>query len=158
MVYYLRFLKPPKLDTQKNIVRALVTITTDLGDGFYAGDLALHVIVVTSECESDWQSAWQVVKWKNGMRSVWVEIGDLKSSPPTLLKLVVSTRQRLLAEDLQLDHLPEVLSGRSAPFGRCEGWEKTQAEGQVERRFTTEGGEDRIIYEETGESIARHVW
>lgn len=158
MVYYLRFLKPPKLDTQKNVVRALLTITTDLGDGFYAGDLALHIIVVTSECESDWQSAWQIVHWKNGMRSIWVEIGDMGLRPPALLKLVVNTQQTLLADDLQFSQMPEILSARSAPFGRGEGWKKIQVEGQIERRFTTEAGNERVIYEETGESIARHVW
>lgn len=158
MVFYLRFLKPPKLDTQKNIVRALVTITTDLGDGFYTGNLVLHAIAVASECESDWQSAWHMVKWKSGMRSVWVEIGDMKSSPRALLKLVINTQQTLLGDNLQISQMPEVLSARSAPFGRGEGWEKIQAAGQVERRFTTEAGEERAIYEETGESIARHIW
>lgn len=158
MVYYLRFLKPPKLDIQKGIVRALLTVTTDLGDAFYSGDLILHAIVVASEGASDWQSPWQTAKWKNGMRTVWVEIRDIQSSPLELLRLLVNTQQTVLADSAQFDRLPDVLSARSELFVRGADWEKIQADYRIERRFRTEAGQERVIYEDIGESVARHIW
>ena len=158
MVYYLRFLKPPKLDIRNGIVRALLTVTTDLGDDFYPGDLTLYAIVVTSACESDWQSEWQTVKWKSGMRTVWVEIGDIELSPLELLELIVNTQETMLGDNAQFTRLPDVLSARSESFGRGAWWEKIQAEDRIQRRFKTEAGHESLIFEEIGESIARHVW
>lgn len=158
MVYYLRFLKPPKLNIQKGSVRALLTVTTDLGDDFYPGDLILYAIAVAAERKSDWQSAWQIVKWKSGMRTVWIEIKGIGSSPPELLRLNVNTRQTVLADIAQVDRLPDILSARSESFGRGAGWEKVQADDRIERRFKTEAGQERVVYEEIGESVARHIW
>jgi hypothetical protein len=158
MVYYLRFLKPPKLNVRTSIVRALLTITTDLGDDFYAGDLTIYAIAVASERGSNWHSAWQKVKWKRGMRTVWVEIRDIESSPPELLRLIVNTQPTVQADSAQVDCLPDILSARSEFFGRGADWEKIQADNRVERRFKTEAGQDRVMYEETGESVARHIW
>lgn len=92
------------------------------------------------------------------MRTAWVEIGNIDDSPPELLRLVVSTGKTTVPDDALLNCLPDVLSVRSESFGRSSGWEKIQAEDRIERRFKTEKGEERVIYEEMGESIARHIW
>ena len=158
MVYYIRFLKLPKLDNPQGTVRALVTVTTDLGDDFYPESLSLFVTVVVSARERDWQSKWQKVEWRKGMRTVWIEIQNMRSCPSELLRLVVNTRPSLVADDLLLENMPEVFSARSSTFGRSRGSDIPQADNRIERRYRTSIGEERTLDEEMGESIARHIW
>lgn len=153
MVWYIRFLKSPKLD-QKGHVRALITVTTDLGDDFYPADLTLHAIIVTTEYEEDWMPGWQTVKWKSGMRTLWIDIVNLDAGPSVDLRLVVSSEQSRQGNTLLLDNIFEILSVWSDTFD----WEKSQASNVVERRYRTDSGHERAVLEETGESIARHIW
>lgn len=153
MVWYIRFLKPPKLD-QKGHVRALITITTDLGDSFYPADLIIYAILVTAQDEEAWMSEWHTLKWKSGMRSLWVEFKDAHASPPEPLRLVVNLRRSREANVVLSGNLPEVLGVWSDTFDR----DKNQAGTIVERRYRTDSGPERVIMEETGDSIARHIW
>lgn len=153
MVWYIRFLKPPKLDP-KGHVRALITITTDLGDDFYPTDLTIYAIVVTAQDERKWTSEWQTLKWNSGMRSLWAEFKDAHASPPEPLRLVVNPRRSTEASVILPINMPEFLGVWSDTFDRG----KNQAGSLVERRYRTNSGPERIITEETGESIARHVW
>ena len=153
MVYYVRFLKPPKLDIHKGVVRALVTVTTDLGDDFYPGDLTIHAVIVTEEREET-ITKWRTLLWKKGMRSVWIDIGTLAPRATKSMRLFVSSQCTVAADTVLLNELPEILSARSDAFG----WDHPQASDKIERRYKTAHGEERAIYEETGESIARHIW
>ena len=154
MVYYIRFLKPPELDTRRGIARALVTVTTDLGESFYPGDLDLHAVVVAAKAEKHWQSAWQTIKWKSGMRIVWIEIRDMVSCPVESLHLAVNTQPTLMADKISLKEFPEILSAWSPCFGNKE----KSIGNRVGRRYYTGTGVERKIDEEMHESIARHVW
>ena len=153
MVWYIRFLKSPKLDP-KGHVRALITITTDLGDDFYPVDLTLYAIIVTAQYKGEWMSEWQTVKWKSGMRSLWIEVRDAHASPPVLLRLVVNSGRSREGNSVSLDDMPEILGAWSDTFDS----DKNQAGSIVERRYRTNSGPERVIVEETGESIARHIW
>ncbi len=153
MVWYIRFLKSPKLD-QKGHVRALITVTTDLGDGFYPADLALYVLVLSNKNEDDWTSGWQTVKWKSGMRTAWIDVANVYAAPSVPLRLVVSSRQSREGDRISLEHMPEILGVWSDAFDR----ERSQAGSMIERRYRTDSGSERAIVEETGESIARHIW
>lgn len=158
MVFYIRFLKPPRIDIQKGAVRCLVTVTTDLGDDFYSGSLTLYATAVTSQNEQQWQSPWQTVEWKTGMRVVWIEIQNIRNCQAELLHLLVNTQPTLVADDVLFADMPEVLSARSDSFGRESGWDKCQANDRIGRRYRTRSGPERMIYEDTSESIARHIW
>ncbi len=153
MVWYIRFLKSPKLD-QKGHVRALITITTDLGEGFYPADLTLYVSVVSNEHEDDWNSGWQTVKWKSGMRTAGIDIANVYTAPPVPLRLVVSSRQSIEGDRVSLEDVPEILGVWSDTFHP----QRSQVGGMIERRYRTDSGSERAILEETGESIARHIW
>ena len=51
MVHYVRFLKPPRscsLEKSQTLVKALITVTTDLGDDFLPCDLALGTCLLPS--------------------------------------------------------------------------------------------------------------
>ena len=155
MVWYVRFLKPPKLD-QKGQVRALITITTDLGDEFYPADIKLYAMTVTTEHEheGDWMSKWQTVKWKSGMRTVWVDIVDSDAAPPVDLRLIINSNQSMEGNRISSKNIPEILGVWSDTFDR----DKSQAQSTVERRYRLDSGPERAIMEESGESVARHIW
>ena len=153
MVYYIRFLKPPKFDIQKCIVRALVTITTDLGDDFYPADIGLYAAVI-SDASKESDTEWKKILWKRGTRNVWIEIRKTRFKDTRPMRLLVSTQCTLAADTVFLSNLPEILSARCEVSEK----EKSQAGARIERRYRTNLGNQRAIYEETGESIARHIW
>ena len=153
MVYYIRFLKSPRIDIQKCIVRALVTITTDLGDDFYPADLVLYAAVI-SDASKESDIEWERILWKRGSRNVWIEIGKTQFKDTRTMRLLVSTQPTIAADTVLLSNLPEVFSVGCEIFWK----DKPQAGDNIERRYSTNLGNQRLIYEETGESIARHVW
>ena len=153
MVHYIRFLKSPRIDIQKCIVRALVTITTDLGDDFYPADLGLYAAVI-SDASKELDIEWERILWKRGMRNVWIEIGNMQFKDTRTMRLLVSTQRTLVADTVLLSSFPEFLSVRCEIFEK----DKPQAGDKIERRYRTNLGNKRLIYEETGESIARHIW
>ena len=154
MVHYIRFLKPPVLDSVRGIVRALVTVTTDLGDYFYPGHLSLFALIVIPEHDCSRALNWKKVQWKSGMRTLWIEVPLMHRSPLECWHLLVNTEPSLLADDISLLSMSEVLSARSDYFSL----EKPQANHRIERRYKTNDGAERRVFEETGESIARHIW
>ena len=150
MVWYIRFLKPPKIDL-KGHVRALITITTDLGDGFYPKDITLHPTIISNEsCMSEWQS----LEWKRGMRTLWIDIANVDANLPVDLRLVVNREMNVEGNPISVDNMPEILGAWSDTFGKS----KSQAGGIIQRRYRTISKIEKRIIEETGESIARHVW
>ncbi|KAL2040153.1 hypothetical protein N7G274_007056 [Stereocaulon virgatum] len=153
MVYYIRFLKCPKLDVKTGLTRALVTITTDLGDAFYPGDLTLHAMLVTDYREEP-ITEWRTVQWIKGMRSVSIEIGALRNCDSKLRRLLLNTQRTQAADTVLEKHIPEIFSARSGTFSM----DRPLAGDKIERRYKTGEDDERSVYEETGESIARHVW
>ena len=152
MVWYIRFLKTPKF-YQKSNVRTLITVTTDLGDAFYPRDLTLHAMIVT-ESEESWMSEWQNVKWKTGMRSLLITIDHVRTGTPVDLRLVVNSEKSKEGSIVSLENIPEVLGVWSDTFN----WAENIASDVIERRYRTQYGKEMAIFEETGESIARHIW
>ena len=150
MVWYIRFLKTPKID-QKGHVRALITITTDLGDGFYPDDLTLHATITKNE---NLMSEWQSVEWNRGMRTLWIDIANVDADLPVDLRLVVNCEMSVEGNRISVENMPEILGVWSDIFGKS----KSQAGGIIQRRYRTGLTVERIIIEETGESIARHIW
>ncbi|GAQ07949.1 protein-lysine methyltransferase C42C1.13 [Aspergillus lentulus] len=163
MVYYVRFLKTPRLQSQKAgpvTVTALICITTDLGDAFLAQDIDLQVIL--SSNGSGRILYKDNLQWKAGKRELPLSLGPFParlSQEAIVLGVTAVDPQRpsLPSTDYLLDtsKLPLVISGWSAPFG---GAETLVAEKLVERRFCPKDQLDLRIWEETGNSIARHIW
>ena len=153
MVWYIRFLKTPKLD-QKGHVRALITITTDLGDVFYPTDLSLYAIIVATNPGEDLMSDWQHVRWKSGMRTLWIEFLDVKAAPLVGLRLLVNSNQSKRGNRISLEKIPDILGVWSDSFDI----NKSQTGSTTERRYRMESGLERVIVEDINESIARHIW
>jgi hypothetical protein len=163
MVYYVRFLKTPRVQKQKGgslSVSALICITTDLGDAFLAQDVDLLVTLGVENSEKVVHQ--EPLRWKAGKRELLISLGPFSPqlSQYTIVLSVNATgsrEPRTPSPDSLLGRpgVPLVISGWSAPFG---GSESLVAEKLVERRFGLQGSLDLRIWEETGNSIARHIW
>lgn len=157
MVYYIRFLKSPRTHQQKGSlsISALICITTDLGDSFLAQDVDLVIILAIENPQK--VLLQKSLKWKAGKRELAISLGPLPASlAQSKLVLAVRACDTRRSQPLSSDPLytaPLVVSGWSAPFGL-----QHPAEKLVERRFGIEDGPDLRIWEEMGNSIARHIW
>ena len=153
MVYYIRFLKSPyrELNGHKSSIKVLITLTTDLGDTLYQGDLYLYATV--HENGNAKQLAQTRYLWKPHMRVLWVCFDTIPFLPPEQpLTLIISSREG--SHENRLDaNMPRVFSAQCEVYTQHYLTElKT-----IERVFQLHTGR-LSISEEMGESIARHIW
>ena len=131
-------------------VKTLVTVTTDLGESFYNEPCHLHIAVLSSDHRLS--SCWSMVHWKPDSRVVWVESGQIPSAClQESLTLLVSSKQAIKPDVIGPDC--NILSAR------CEIVlpSKLDSSTFVQRALQSSSCQLRL-YEEMGESIARHVW
>lgn len=158
---YIRFLKTPRIENEKGTSRrhlyCLITITSDLGDSFLPHDIQLAAELLAGVDSGEHVAVWRTVQWTGGMRSLPITLPLPKSQvPSSLLRLRVGAEPKrthdeyaaLLEQDAR-----GVVSAWSPPFTA-----DTVAVKLVERRFKLPNGPVISIWEETGESIARHLW
>lgn len=169
-MHYIRILKQPRLlprspsapPRSPDILSTKITITTDLGESFLRSDVKLRadidfngVSVVTGAEEYLW-------KGKNGMRSLEIQI-PIHVSPVvgSWITMIVNPAENEFAVDSFEDVLGKkeggIVNVRSRGIDLKTG--ETKSEGMAERVFSTgfQSGEELRIWEETGESIARHI-
>ncbi|KAF2441314.1 hypothetical protein P171DRAFT_524252 [Karstenula rhodostoma CBS 690.94] len=183
---YVRFLKPPRVVHDKTRTSAhvacLVTITSDLGDSFLPYSLTLSAELIQDErltsdtglepdLDADTQlppseallssnnvKAWKTVQWKEGMRSLPVTFPLSRNYEQNgALVVRIGTEPKSDSDDFHRMLLGDscgVVSVWSAPFNLPRSAPVSRT---VERRFKI-GPRTHRIFEETGESIARHVW
>ncbi|KAJ5659295.1 hypothetical protein N7507_005746 [Penicillium longicatenatum] len=169
MVYYIRFLKPPKFHQEKKnaklsrpqqkksvFITALICITTDLGDDFLAEDVDL---VATWTQRSPRETIDQsTLKWQAGSRQLPISMGPYSIDHVSQQDAVFQIRTQNIPQDtLGVDTTPLVISGCSAPFK----WQSEPAEKLIQREFSITNSKSipsLRIWEETGNSIARHIW
>jgi hypothetical protein len=159
---YIRFLKTPRVITEKGTskkqISCLITITSDLGDSFLPYDVEIAAEVLSSG-PSDEVILWRNVQWKAGMRSLPITF------PLTTYRKTSSLRIRVGLEPKSKHDEYNKLSDQGA-CGLVSAWSPEftpsgpagEVEKLVERRFELSAGYTISIYEETGESIARHLW
>ena len=159
MVYYIRFLKPPYWNEEKKsssyiVLQSLITITTDLGDAFYPGNVHIYVVLMSKTAPR----AWKEFDWKAGMRCLEIDLALCPKSYGKLpARLVVTTNEEGPVPDrLQLDNLPDIVSAWTADLGELDI--KELSKSFTVRRFRLPQGRVLEILEENGESIALHIW
>ncbi|KAJ5895222.1 hypothetical protein N7495_006913 [Penicillium taxi] len=165
MVYYIRFLKPPKFERKKVItkssrsqktifINALISITTDLGDDF----LAQNVDLVATWVHGVSHGAVDQVslQWQAGSRQLQVSLGPFAEEKMSRHPAIVEIRPQDTKEDLLgTKSTPLVISACSAPFK----WQSDPAEKLILRNLRIQDTGSKLkIWEETGNSIARHIW
>ncbi|KAL1961012.1 hypothetical protein VTO42DRAFT_4900 [Malbranchea cinnamomea] len=163
MPHYIRFLKPPRVvsvagDRKSKAARAvtaLITITTDLGDAFLAEDVdvigTLHVDAGNGKACSFRKEA----RWKETDRELTIAI-PVPAAGITARTAQLSVRAAGFAEH-PADPVAScrIVSAWSGPLAWQEG---AQAERLVQRRLDVGTAPELRIWEETGNSIARHIW
>ena len=151
MVHYIRFLKQPfiKQSGAETRAAALITLTTDLGDGFYHHEASLFAAIIEQD-----EHQWKEFLWRPHMRTLWIEfsIPDVFQLPRTMT-LLVSPLRSTQGDRIHVDRMPEILGARCpvVPLGGHVVADK------VQRQLRTEQVQIDI-YEDMGESIARHIW
>ncbi|KAJ5465129.1 uncharacterized protein N7458_000815 [Penicillium daleae] len=156
MVYYIRFLKTPRFQQQKKsvFISALICIATDLGDDFLAEDVDLTASWVQHPSPKiRYQTALQ---WQAGSRQIPILLGPFSPSDVAGQTAVLKIHLPDVEKDILGEHTtPLVISGCSAPFG--PQWEP--AEQFICRDLNIADNVRPLkIWEETGNSIARHIW
>ncbi|KAI4951292.1 hypothetical protein J4E91_004001 [Alternaria rosae] len=159
---YIRFLKSPRVVAEKGTsrkqVHCLVTITSDLGDSFLPYDLQLAAeLSATTDGSEESVIVWSTVQWTAGMRSLPVTFPLPKSqASQSSLRVRVGGEPKRTHDDFAAiaeKGARGVVSAWSPPFASNQDALKL-----VERRFKLPDGPITTIWEETGESIARHLW
>lgn len=156
MVYYVRFLKTPRFQHQKKAVSisALICIATDLGDDFLAEDVDL--VAKWAQYPSQKVLYRGPLKWEAGARQLPVMLGPFPHDAAAQQKAILTIQSQNAQEDaLGVDTIPLVMSGCSAPFGP----QTEPAEKLILRELSVPNEVQPLrIWEETGNSIARHIW
>jgi hypothetical protein len=154
---YIRFLKPPKI--QDDHIKALITITSDLGETFFPEDVQLSASLRSSDDHSEVYLR-KALKWKTGMRSIPVSFDTRNCDIEWPARLHVTLRNAALSDHFESHNngtdLPPIISAWSDNLDPPNGLK--EATRTVERRFTPLSNRTLRIWEETGESIARHIW
>ncbi|KAJ4983847.1 UPF0665 family protein c [Stagonosporopsis vannaccii] len=160
---YIRFLKTPRLTSEKGTKRTqvycLITITSDLGDSTlpYDADLVAELISPARDFQGDEVLVERAIKWTAGLRTLPVTLPLKTWHAAGPLRMRIGTKPK--ASHDTFDELSQVesqgiVSAWSAPFDSAG---QKEAIKLVERRFSIAHRTIRI-WEETGESIARHLW
>jgi hypothetical protein len=175
-MHYIRFLKSPRLvPNSPAVLSAKITVTTDLGESFLRANVALLVELESEDGKILHSPKPREFAWKGteGMRSLDISlpIPMSKDKEPAgeYVKMLVRPKNAKHA----MVSFEDVLSATYVD-GDCEGGivavrsmstdirpspnrQKKAVGGMAERVFTH--GDKKIrIFEETGESIARHIW
>lgn len=166
-MHYIRFLKAPRCtkgERGKTNIAATITVTTDLGESFLSEEVGLCVELEDGEGKTlaDAEFLWQA---KNGYSGLVVEISVGTKMLGGGARMVVRPKEERYA----VDNFSAALGHRGKRDGEwiedeggivaVRSMDLNSAEtGMVERIFNL--GEDREIHiwEETGHSIARHIW
>ena len=151
MVHYIRFLKQPLIKQigAETYATALVTLTTDLGDEFFPYEVSLFAAIIEQD-----EYQWNEFLWRPHRRTLSIELrfADVFQTRRTMTLLVGPLRDTQ-GDRIRVDNMPEILGARCpvvVPGGYVEA-------DRVQRRLLT--GQAQIdVYEDKGESIARHIW
>lgn len=171
-MHYIRFLKSPRfidnsLRNTPSSLTAKITITTDLGESFLWEDISIIAELVAENGETvitkGTEYSW---KGREGMRSLEVSLRI-----PKRTEGVVRMRVCPASKDLDVENLSDVVERvakeeegnvvgvRSMDVKLLPSISKEVQPPLAERVFQIgEGKEALHIWEETGESIARHIW
>lgn len=132
------------------MLKAVLTITTDLGETFYPDPTELIATIQSSDRDGDIYLRRRL-GWKAGSRNVALSL-DLTRQDidwPAVVHISVKSTPT--------GFLPPIVDVCSAPLNPRKG--HFNSGSLVTRRFTSTSSErDLVLFEETGDSIARHLW
>ncbi|KAF2158880.1 hypothetical protein M409DRAFT_61300 [Zasmidium cellare ATCC 36951] len=151
-MHYIRFLKTPKIHVDKGAVllKAVVTVTTDLGETFYPDELDL-VVTLRAHEEDGEIFLRKKAHWQAGPRSLGL-VFDLSRQDieyPACVHVAVKNQKNY-------GFLPPIADVWSGTLNPTKG--RFETGHRVERRFTSLSERRVSLLEDAGDSIARHLW
>ncbi|KAF2769877.1 hypothetical protein EJ03DRAFT_361762 [Teratosphaeria nubilosa] len=155
-MHYIRFLKTPKIEVSHQTtvtLKAVVTVTTDLGETFYPHPLDIVATLRSSDPDGDIYLRRRLTWPAAGARSLPVAFDLSRQDVEWPACLHVSAKNTSGKATGFLPAVTDVWSGTMNPIkGQFEsGW-------RVERRFTSLAERQVSLLEDAGDSIARHLW
>jgi len=155
MVHYIRYLKLPKaVRQQANIaIKALITITTDLGDSFFEGSITLTASIRGEDLDSVYLE--RKYKWEAPRRALNIELLLKHGGIRWPARLHVGVDDSEVHDYVGSEQIPAMISiwgaipNPSGPLDKID---------LVQRRFRLLDNSVLVIWEESVESIARHIW
>ncbi|KEF53800.1 uncharacterized protein A1O9_10201 [Exophiala aquamarina CBS 119918] len=154
MVHYIRFLRTPQTTASKKTIdiSAVVAVTTDLGDSLYPADV--NLVAEVAEANHPYEIlCTNSLEWKATSRALKFNIqcpGKYISRP-----ILVHVTTQETSDALKASSVPKILDVWSVEFPLSD---KQRAEPVVERQLWLSNRSRIRIREETGDSIARHIW
>lgn len=178
-MHYIRLLRPPSIDERNNL-KLVLTITTDLGDSFLRPEkpVPISVYAHTPESHEKIRIDDGTITWKAGLRVLKLSMSVAGTAPrkigqqPStrdesglLLPKMRIVASRELLDPPPLSEIPFDTQGRILGLSAAFPWPPGRAPCYTAtREFTLRPGrlDDTLglvqIDEEMGESIDRHVW
>ncbi|EXJ81361.1 hypothetical protein A1O3_07652 [Capronia epimyces CBS 606.96] len=156
MVHYIRFLRTPQTHVGKKTktvdIAAVVALTTDLGDAYYAQDIDLVVEIVEANRPHAVLHS-HTLPWQASSRALKFTVHCPSTYTSRSARLHVTTKATQNA--FSLFTVPNILDVWSPVFVLSD---KQRTEPVVERDLLLPNKSHIRMWEETGDSIARHVW
>jgi len=154
---YVRFLKTPKL--QDKLINATITITSDLGETFLNDEIHLAATLRAADPRGDIYLR-TMLKWKPGLRTLSISFSVAEREIRWPARVYVAPKgvpdPDCFDKQQSVSGLPNIISAWSDILDPTQGI--TVASRTVERRFMPLSNHVLSMWEETGESIARHLW
>ena len=155
MVHYIRFLKPPKVreaSSKSVVIFCVVTITTDLGESFFPSNAILEARLIAAEQPSKTLTETSC-KWHSGQRTASITLMSRHPLPELDLRVHLTTEET--RQSTTAYQIPKVIDIWSDSFRAIVS---DQISYLVERQLLLSPNAKMGIWEETGNSIARHIW
>ncbi|KAK3109761.1 hypothetical protein LTR53_016623 [Teratosphaeriaceae sp. CCFEE 6253] len=154
-MHYIRFLKTPKIEVQANtvILKAVITVTTDLGETFYPEDIDLIASLRASAQDGEIYLR-RKLRWPGNARSLPISLDLSRQDVDWPACIHIAARTPASAQPPGF--LPSVVDVWSGSLNPTEGL--FESGWRVERRFTSLAERTVSLLEDAGDSIARHLW
>lgn len=157
-MWYVRFLKAPKVTfTSTSIyLDIIITITTDLGECFFPNNLTLYSTVRLGN-NSDKIIRKNSIEWRPGYRCAkfTFQIFVNEVLEPFYIN-VTSEYKDQVKDSLSPYNISAIHAISSATIILNDG--KATVENLARRTFDISNSTEVTIWEDIGESIARHIW
>lgn len=159
---YIRFLKTPKFlvkDGPNSAIKLVITITSDLGETFFPDDVLLAATLRSDKQNGDIYLR-KTIKWEAGMRALPIELYFEQNHIDWPARVHVHARNAPMSDHFERhddgSDMANIISAWSDVLDPPQG--VFEASKSAERHFTPLSNRTLSIWEETGESIARHLW
>jgi predicted nicotinamide N-methyase len=154
MVHFIRYLSTPQVvaaPKKPPSVNVVLAVTTDLGDAYLQEDA--QILIQLHDTKTDTLLSERTFTWQGASRALKVSLAY--NGKYNGREVVLHATTPTTCKALKSKSVPEIVDVWSSKLLLSD---KSRSEPLVERRMPLASGETLRIWEEMGDSIARHVW